>query len=340
MQRLLPNQRDYTKTLAEQQTLLTALVQDQYWSGPVQLHQIAEYTFEDRGIYRADFADGRSYVLRAFRYDVKNDLLGQADVFDYLAQQDYPAPRLLRTHSGFPIAIFENWMAVMVSYVEGTLLDFSTHDLTQLGVRLGMLHAISEQTRPEANHLPDSRLYPRQIPPQSFASETFIATLPQELAALYEASKTTIATLQHASSLPITLLHGDCWSHNAVLRSDGQVTMIDWDCAGLGPAILDVGYLLLMCHLGRPQLPKMYADSVRISAVIQGYCQYRRPTTNELLVLREAVHFETARRVITYDMLSHVGSDWQKDIHLQKELARFAVSDEIATIALHCFDES
>jgi len=339
MQRLLPNQKDYTKILNEQHVILTTLVQDQYRSDVVQLHQIAEYTFEDRGIYHVDFADGRSYVLRAFRYDVKNDLLGQTAVFDYLEQQSYPAPCLLRTHSGSPIAIFENWMAVMVSYLEGSLLDFSTHSLTQLGTRLAMLHAISEQTQTETNRLPDSRLYPRQLPPQSFASETFTDTLPRELSTLYEASKTTIATLQHATSLPITLLHGDCWPHNAVLTAEGQVMLIDWDCAGLGPAILDVGYLLLMCHLGKPQLPKMYADSARIAAVVQGYCQYRCPTADELHVLREAVHFETARRILAYDMLSHINGNWQKDIPIQKELARFAVSDEIAEIALQYFDK-
>ncbi len=339
MQRLLLHRKDYRKILREQQVLLTALVQNQYRSDVIQLHQIAEYTFEDRGIYRVTFTDGHSYVLRAFRYDVRDDLLGQTAVFDYLEQQAYPAPRLFRTHSGSPIATFKNWLAVLVSYLEGSLLNFSTHHLTQLGAKLGMLHAISEQTQTEANHLPDSRLYPRQLPPQSFASATFTATLPRELSTLYEASQTTIATLQHATSLPITLLHGDCWPHNAVLTPDKQATMIDWDCAGLGPAILDIGYLLLMCHLGKPQLQKMYADSARIAAIVQGYCQYRRPTANELHVLREAVHFETARRVIAYDMLSHIDSDWQQDIPIQKELARFAISNEIAEIALQCFDK-
>ncbi len=338
MQRLTTNQPNYAKLLVEQQAVLTALVQNQYRNGPIQLRQIAEYTFEDRGIYHVTFENGQSYVLRAFRYDVKDDLLGQVTLFDYLEQQDYPAPRLLPTHSGASIATYENWMAVLVSYVDGTLLDFSPHNLKQLGSRLGILHALSEHIQSEAPQIPDSRLHPRQILLQSLPNETFANTLPQELSVLYKAAKSTIAVLKQASSLPVTLVHGDCWPHNSVLTTDEQVTLIDWDCAGLGPAILDLGYLLLMCHLGKPQLPKMYADSACITAVVQGYCQQRRPTHEELQVLREAVHFETARRVIAYDMPSHIPDNWQEDIRLQKELAHFAVSDEIAEIALRCFD--
>ena len=340
MQRLTTNQPNYTKLLAQQQATLTALVQNQYRDGPSQLRQIAEHTFKDRGIYHVTFANGLSYVLRAFRYDVRDDLLGQAELLDYLEQQNYPAPRLFRTHSGASTATYENWMAVLVSYVDGILLDFSLPNLTQLGARLGILHTVSESIQTKAPQIPDSRLHPRQLLPQSLTDETCVNTLPQELSALYKASKSTIAVLQQASPLPITLVHGDCWPHNAVLTTDGQVTLIDWDCAGLGPAILDLGYLLLMCHLGKPQLPKMYADPTCITAVVQGYCQQRHPTHDELQVLQEAVHFETARRVIAYDMLLHVPDNWQEDIRLQKELARFVVSDEIADIALRCFGES
>lgn len=55
--------------------------------------------------------------------------------------------------------------------------------------------------------------------------------------------------------------------------------------------------------------------------------------SNELAVLREAVHFETARRVLANGMLTDVTDNWQEDVRVQKELARFAVSDEIAEIA-------
>ena len=66
---------------------------------------------------------------------------------------------------------------------------------------------------------------------------------------------------------------------------------------------------------------------------MHGYYQQRRLTMGELAVMREAVDFETARRVLGSDMLVDVTDNWYEDVRIQKELARFAVSDEIAEIA-------
>lgn len=338
MKQLTHNQIDYNKLLLEQQALLTRLVQDQYITGPVRLTQIAEYTFEDRGIYRVDVEDGYSYVLRAFRYDVKNALLSQVALLAYLEQQGYPAPHVLHTISGTSFAFYENWMTLMVSYIEGSLADFSSEHLTRLGAQLGMLHTHSEQIANSTSSFafPTSRLHPHQLPAQiAFSSKDI--QLPSELQKLYKASATTLGILQQATLLPITLLHGDCWPHNAVISRHEEITLIDWDCAGLGPAVLDVGYLLLTCHLGKPQLPTMRADPALITAVVHGYCQQRQLNRYELAVLHEAVHFETARRVLTNDMLANVQSGRHEDVRIQKELARFAISDEIATIAHNLF---
>ncbi len=334
MKRLITTHTNYMNILLEQQEMLTKLVQDQYASEPVELQQIAEYTFEDRGIYHVQFRNGRSYVLRAFRYDIKETLQRQAALLTYLEYLVYPAPRLLHTAFGASVALYKNWMALMVSYVDGALADFSPEHLTLLGACLGALHAQSEYIldSPPSSTFPDSRLHPRQLPIQT-STFPISVKLPEALQKLYEASVATIVTLQQATQLPIVLLHGDCWPHNAVITDDGLITLIDWDCAGLGPAILDVGYLLLTCHLGKPQLPAMHADPILIAAVIRGYYQQRRLTVQELSMMREAVHFETARRVIASGMLTNVVDTWQEDVHIQKELARFIVSDEIAKIA-------
>jgi len=334
MKRLTPTSIDYIKILLFQQEVLTKLVQDQYVSGPVLLRQIAEYTFEDRGIYRVDRSNGHSHVLRAFRYNVKDILLSQAALLTYLEQQTYSAPRVLHTLAGTPVALYENWIALMISYVDGELADFSPEQLMLLGAQLSKLHAQSEHilNNSYSSTLPHSRLNLQQLQIRMLNS-TQVVRLPEQLHELYEASVATIATLQQAAQLPITLLHGDCWPHNAIVADDGHITLIDWDCAGLGPAILDLGYLLLTCHLGKPQLPTMYADPMLIAAVVRGYCQQRRLTVYELAVLREAVHFDTARRVLASNMFADVVDNWHEDARIQKALARFAVSDEIAEIA-------
>ncbi|GAA4155813.1 hypothetical protein GCM10022286_05290 [Gryllotalpicola daejeonensis] len=44
---------------------------------------------------------------------------------------------------------------------------------------------------------------------------------------------------------PTGLVHGDLWSGNALWNGDDLVAVIDWDCAGVGPAGVDLGSLRL-----------------------------------------------------------------------------------------------
>ncbi|MGH3733856.1 MAG: phosphotransferase [Acidimicrobiales bacterium] len=46
-------------------------------------------------------------------------------------------------------------------------------------------------------------------------------------------------------------MHGDLWSGNVLWRSEELVAIIDWDCAGLGAAGVDLGSLrcdAAMCY--------------------------------------------------------------------------------------------
>ncbi|HET8843531.1 MAG TPA: hypothetical protein VFN35_18860, partial [Ktedonobacteraceae bacterium] len=72
--------------MTEQQVLLTRLVEEVYAGGKVVLQPTSPYTFEDRGIYRVDWEDGTSALLRAFLADVTVELTGHAAVLDYLHQ--------------------------------------------------------------------------------------------------------------------------------------------------------------------------------------------------------------------------------------------------------------
>ncbi|MBO0781494.1 MAG: phosphotransferase, partial [Ktedonobacteraceae bacterium] len=165
---------------------------------------------------------------------------------------------------------------------------------------------------------------------------------PDELRGFYA---DTIATLQRIwqahqeGLLPEVLIHGDCWPGNAVLTSRDGIAMIDWDCAGVGPAILDVGYLLLTCHLGKPQLPAMQPDEKRIAAVVHGYRRVRELSSAERSVLKEAILYDVARRTGLDIVSSGIVETWREDIRWQKMLARHAVSAPIAEIAGKYFAE-
>ncbi len=58
---------------------------------------------------------------------------------------------------------------------------------------------------------------------------------------LLEAARERVAAITPAD--PIGFVHGDLWCGNTLWRSERLVAVIDWDCAGLGAAGIDLGSL-------------------------------------------------------------------------------------------------
>jgi Phosphotransferase enzyme family len=52
-----------------------------------------------------------------------------------------------------------------------------------------------------------------------------------------------LAVRQRAPALPSSVVHGDPWPGNAIHTAHDQVTLIDWENAGLGLPLLDLGFL-------------------------------------------------------------------------------------------------
>jgi Ser/Thr protein kinase RdoA (MazF antagonist) len=323
--------------MTTQQALLTRLVEEQYALVAARLTPIAHYHFDDRGIYRVALAGGRSYVLRAFCWDAREALLGQVAVLDYLEQHGYPAPRVMRTPRGRAVATYEGWTALLLSYVEGTEAAFSSRHLELLGARAGRLHALTGTVLAEAGAagLPNSRLRPAIGAQQTDAQRARgREALSRAHWAIYDGLVATLERVaQAAGNLPVTVLHGDCWPQNAVVTPEGALVLIDWDCAGVGPPVLEVGYLLMACHFRTPQIPAIEPDSALIGAVVRGYCRHRRLTAAELDLLPDAVRYDVARRVVQDEILSAAGGSAQVDLLRQKVIARDAASDAIALLA-------
>lgn len=318
----------------EQRNQLSQLVRENYDLGDeVALHDMAQYWFEDRGIYQVRSPDGSGFLLRAFGYDATPWLMGQAAVLSYLRQQQYPAPRLRATRQAEIIAHAGQWTAILVSFIEGQMADFTPQRLSAMGQQLARLHklpAVDNAT------LPLSRLDPTLVTPEHIQQmKQALTSLPQELQNMGNELFTLLQHIQQAHDLPQGLLHGDCWPHNAIRTPAQMLAFIDWDGAGLGPLILDLGHLLMYCHLGKPQLPSMEANPQLIQAIINGYLKERTLTTHELDYLLDAIRYNLARRAANENLFATLtaSTPWQEQAWLQKMCSQFEASAAIASIA-------
>jgi Ser/Thr protein kinase RdoA (MazF antagonist) len=140
------------------------------------------------------------------------------------------------------------------------------------------------------------------------------------------------ATLRQShglQTLPETIIHGDCWMGNAVTSPASPTVLIDWEYAGRGIALLDLGSLLSDClNVGETAFE---LDDMRIKAVMDGYQCFRMLSTNEADALAMAIRFGSAfRTAIRCHLAQQFGWIGGVQRGLAHERIRFALSERMA----------
>jgi Ser/Thr protein kinase RdoA (MazF antagonist) len=289
----------------------------EYRLGPVSVRRRYGSVSGQRVGYQVEWPGGAPVLVRAYRADlplpaqlraagiapVADWLLGRAATLDWLAAQGYPAPRVVATREGDLIGVAGAWLTWATSYIPGRPLAPGGGQAGLLGAALGRLHALGAPPGPAAVMAPGlASWHPATgIPAALRRLDAVAPMLPGEWRPLHEGfRRTMLAVREAAPSLPVAVVHCDAWPGNAVVTSDGGVTLIDWEYAGAGLPVLDLGQCLLECHfdpglpLGQPQTWHIEPDPGRIAAVLDGYARWRRLEDAERAALADGIRFGPA----------------------------------------------
>lgn len=330
---------------------LTA-VAEQYGTYPLALHPLRRKNPEGKRLYRVDFAEGPSWVMRAYQQSYAKDIIfgwlsryssllewlqTRAEILSYLYRRGYPIPMVIPTRTETLIGFQQEWLLLMTAFIDGDARETSPEKMLALGASLGLLH-----TQP----LPDkyrqgSSWWPFACFEDGLQRLTASAQyVPAEWQEFYENCIQTFRYFLQRPHLSQTLIHGDCWAENGIQIGKEQAILIDWECAGLGIAILDFGSLLLHCHFDQLDAfedhpdPPFRPDLERISAVVQGYNLWRHLPPEELNVLLEAVRFSIAwRGAWFFSLLAKMGPNKNLQRAMICWRRWYAISEEIAALA-------
>jgi Ser/Thr protein kinase RdoA (MazF antagonist) len=298
-------------------------------------------------------------------------LMAQARTLDCLEAAGYPAPRVIRTHSGDPVGMDGAWLTLATSFVEGPVIRPSLAQLRMLGAALGRLHALdvagepggSQAGRAASGEPGRASWYPEAAIPATLARLDAVGTLvPEELGDLYAQLRQTALTVQAGlSSLPRGVVHGDAWPGNAVQSGPDTVTLIDWETGGRGLPVLDLGTCLIESLLdaqpsrsgpsgsgpagsgpaaSRPAgsgpaawLVEPHED--RIAAVAQGYASQRVVGAAERALLPAAIRFGACYvgAIHLHQALAEGVGGASMDVWLERLRNRVSVSEAVARLA-------
>lgn len=301
----------------------------------VSLHALASES--GKHIFRVEPASGQKLILRAYPSNQDENLQNLIAIFSFLEDQRYPAERIIPAANGNSSIGHNGWQLLMTTYIEGSAADYTLSALHSLAAMVGQLHALCAS--PHINQkemLPKAEMLPAREIAYALTQLTGAKPLlPRNLYSRYDVLVAALNAIDLCEDLPTVLIHNDCHPANAVHTPTGQVILLDWEGAGWGPAVIDVGFLLVSCDTGSPWTPPLPADPARVRAIVDGYCQHHVLTHEELERLLDAIRFRTIvfGACCFASAIKERGSDDDPDWWWK----RYNAADDIAERASKCF---
>jgi Ser/Thr protein kinase RdoA (MazF antagonist) len=337
----------------------TQLVQANYPITIDAIKLISGSQASQRAIYRIRQPDGSAYIVRAYAQaaavpdwlagcaapDQRAWLRQSAALLMALARRQFPAPQVVQTRAQDLIGETQQWRTLVTTYIPGRTVNATPDSLFAMGAALAQLHQLSFAPADGDGHVGTSWLEP----------DTAILAALDQYALLIESAPlawqkliadlcATLHIIQSRTDLARTLMHGDCHVQNIIQTPDGQHVLLDWDGAGRGRAVLDLGRLLLYGQFDHDTLGSWLprADPWRVHAILTGYCQHRALDYAERSILLEAIRFSIAIGGATH-VAQAQRTNWSnpQPNALARRKQWYATSAEIADLAhqtLHTLD--
>ena len=208
----------------------------------------------------------------------------------FLAENSYPAPRLIQTVDGNPTSLWEDRSGVLSTTVSGDSPDYEPDFFYGLGVTVGRLHAldIAQMKLPRAGYdvRSERKRFIEQDGNPAIRSWEGYGSVRDELIQAWD-------RMPDFEDHPQVLTNTSVFEWCALLTPEG-VALENWQQAGIGPAIIDIGPLFAFQGL-MPDPEAPLRPSVAW-AFLAGYRTTRHLTPLEIDQLPDAI----ALGVLTY----------------------------------------
>lgn len=234
---------------------------------------------------------GKVFVLRYFSAERNPEsILSDIKVLAFLERSNFPASRIIKTTDSKDFFQLDNRLGFMTTYIAGHHPQQTRETMHQIGNLMAKLHSIqvnqTEVPVSQWNVTVQKEMVRENI--QKFSKsniEHWNEIVPQLIKA-YD-------LLPDFNQLPEVLIHTDLGVHNSIMDSKGELSFIDWDDAGIGSSVFDIGNVLGNNLITFPDLESLdhHFEKELAKSLMKGYQAVRQLSAKEKNLLVEGIEF-------------------------------------------------
>jgi len=246
----------------------------------------------ERAVYKVRADEGVFIFKIADPAKSEATVLKDTQILRFFEGVDYPAPRLLLSREGTNYMLHDGKCIYALSYLEGNEPESNKENYAKLGEVTARLHSLQGYTIPT-----------------DFTTEVEIPTMLARAKKFNMNAHYTelVKALPDFSRFPTCLIHTDIGSHNSIQLPNGEIVLVDWDDAGIGTRILDLGFPLICDFVTK----ELVFEKDRAKAFYGAYCSIITLTDEEKGHLFDAGLFYALSYTI-FDDSGIVEGQWRK----------------------------
>lgn len=238
--------------------------------------------------YIAQLADNSEVILKISNDKDFDQLLSEQHILLNLKQLGFsysPSPILTKTLS--PVYAAEPWHGVIFPRITGQVPPITTETCKKIGSALAELHLVSSEQKLKGLIYPIRNALEVSYFPSDIKEFTQQKDCPEDFKQIINSRLTDEALAFYLSleqQLPHSILHGDLYFDNTLFHQNELVGMLDFEQAGFGPCLFDIGVSLSGTCLKDQKL-----DEQLVKSFLTGYISQRRLTQTEIELIGQQV---------------------------------------------------
>lgn len=237
--------------------------------------------------YIAQLTDSSEVILKISNDKDVEQLLAEQYILlnlKYLKFNFAPIPLLTKNLS--PVYIFPPWHGVIFPKFQGKVPHLNPDICHKIGASLAFLHMQTEEHKLKNLPHPIRQAIDVSYFPQDLKDFAQNPQCPSDFKILINKHIDDNALAFYHSleqQLPHSILHGDLYYDNTLFDQNELVGMLDFEQAGFGPCLFDIGVSISGCCLEDKKL-----DPLLVESFLRGYSDHRKLTNTE----KELLHFQ------------------------------------------------